>query len=129
MFIDTENTFRPERLKSIADRFNLDHDAMLNNVIFVRAYTSEHQFELLDGVAAKFHEEAGVFKLLVCFSSLLFLKNIIVSFFLSFLFFSLKTLYSFRCCENVVSFRLTFPQIFFWIFFKLGKYENHAKIF
>ena len=79
MFIDTENTFRPERLKSIADRFNLDHDAMLNNVIFVRAYTSEHQFELLDGVAAKFHEEAGVFKLLVCFSSLLFLKNIIVS--------------------------------------------------
>lgn len=65
MFIDTENTFRPERLKSIADRFNLDHDAMLNNVIFVRAYTSEHQFEILDGVAAKFHEEAGVFKLLV----------------------------------------------------------------
>jgi len=65
MFIDTENTFRPERLKSIADRFNLDHEAMLNNVIFVRAYTSEHQFELLDGVAAKFHEEAGVFKLLV----------------------------------------------------------------
>jgi len=65
MFIDTENTFRPERLKSIADRFNLDHDAMLNNVIFVRAYTSEHQFEILDGVAAKFHEEAGVFKLLI----------------------------------------------------------------
>ena len=65
MFIDTENTFRPERLRAIADRFNLDHEAMLNNVIFVRAYTSEHQFELLDGVAAKFHEEAGVFKLLV----------------------------------------------------------------
>lgn len=65
MFIDTENTFRPDRLKSIADRFNLDHDAMLNNVVFVRAYTSEHQYELLDHVAAKFHEEAGVFKLLV----------------------------------------------------------------
>ena len=65
MFVDTENTFRPDRLKSIADRFNIDHDAMLSNVVFVRAYTSEHQYELLDLVAAKFHEEAGVFKLLV----------------------------------------------------------------
>ena len=79
MFIDTENTFRPERLKSIADRFNLDHDAMLNNVIFVRAYTSEHQFEILDGVAAKFHEEAGVFKLLVSsFSSLIFVLSFLI---------------------------------------------------
>lgn len=28
-------------------------------------YTGEHQMELLDCVAAKFHEEPGVFKLLV----------------------------------------------------------------
>ena len=65
MFIDTENTFRPERLKAIADRFNLDHEAMLGNVVFCRAYTSEQQYEVMDMVAAKFHEEAGVFKLLV----------------------------------------------------------------
>ena len=65
MFIDTENTFRPNRLRSIADRFNLDQDAMLGNVVFARAYTSEQQMELLDSVAAKFHEEAGIFKLLV----------------------------------------------------------------
>ena len=66
MFVDTENTFRPNRLRTIADRFNLDHEAMLGNVVFCRAYTSEQQFELLDHVSAKFHEEAGVFKLLVC---------------------------------------------------------------
>jgi hypothetical protein len=36
-------------------------------VLYARAYTSEHQYELLDYVAAKFHEEAGVFKLLVCY--------------------------------------------------------------
>ena len=65
MFIDTENTFRPNRLRSIADRFNLDHEAMLGNVVFARAYTSEQQMELLDSVAAKFHEEAGIFKLLI----------------------------------------------------------------
>ncbi|XP_054710485.1 meiotic recombination protein DMC1/LIM15 homolog [Uloborus diversus] len=65
MFVDTENTFRPDRLKSIADRFNLDHEAVLSNVLYVRAFTSEHQMEVLDLVSAKFHEEAGVYKLLV----------------------------------------------------------------
>uniref|UniRef100_A0A3P8Q9S6 Meiotic recombination protein n=1 Tax=Astatotilapia calliptera TaxID=8154 RepID=A0A3P8Q9S6_ASTCA len=65
IFIDTENTFRPDRLRDIADRFNVDHDAVLDNVLYARAYTSEHQMELLDFVAAKFHEEGGVFKLLI----------------------------------------------------------------
>ncbi|XP_065066052.1 meiotic recombination protein DMC1/LIM15 homolog [Rhopilema esculentum] len=65
IFIDTENTFRPDRLRAIADRFNLDQDAMLENVLYVRAYTSEHQYEILDCVAAKFHEEPGIFKLLI----------------------------------------------------------------
>nr|AGL11959.1 DMC1/LIM15-like protein [Nodipecten subnodosus] len=65
MFIDTENTFRPDRLRAIADRFNLDQSAVLDNVLYARAYTSEHQFELLDFVAAKFYEEPGVFKLLI----------------------------------------------------------------
>ncbi|XP_048575661.1 meiotic recombination protein DMC1/LIM15 homolog [Nematostella vectensis] len=65
IFIDTENTFRPDRLREIADRFNLDQNAMLDNVLYCRAYTSEHQYELLDSVAAKFHEEPGVFKLLI----------------------------------------------------------------
>ncbi|KAM4021932.1 meiotic recombination protein DMC1/LIM15 homolog isoform 1-T1 [Anomaloglossus baeobatrachus] len=65
IFVDTENTFRPDRLRDIADRFGVDHDAMLDNVLYARAYTSEHQMELMDYVAAKFHEEAGVFKLLI----------------------------------------------------------------
>uniref|UniRef100_A0A3P8S0J7 Meiotic recombination protein n=1 Tax=Amphiprion percula TaxID=161767 RepID=A0A3P8S0J7_AMPPE len=65
IFIDTEHTFRPDRLRDIADRFNVDHDAVLDNVLYARAYTSEHQMELLDFVAAKFHEEGGVFKLLI----------------------------------------------------------------
>ncbi|XP_037587470.1 meiotic recombination protein DMC1/LIM15 homolog [Cebus imitator] len=65
IFIDTENTFRPDRLRDIADRFNVDHDAVLDNVLYARAYTSEHQMELLDYVAAKFHEEPGIFKLLI----------------------------------------------------------------
>ena len=34
-------------------------------VIYLFFFAGEHQFELLDMVAAKFHEEPGVFKLLV----------------------------------------------------------------
>ncbi|XP_075908743.1 meiotic recombination protein DMC1/LIM15 homolog isoform X2 [Petromyzon marinus] len=65
ILIDTENTFRPERLRDIAERFNVDPDAVLDNVLYARAYTSEHQMELLDYVAGKFHEEGGQFKLLI----------------------------------------------------------------
>ena len=55
IYLDTENTFRPDRLTSIADRYNLDQDAVLDNVLYSRAYTSEQQMELLDFVCAKFH--------------------------------------------------------------------------
>lgn len=65
MFIDTENTFRPDRLRPIADRFELDQEAVLDNILYTRAYTSEHQMEVLDLVAAKFNEEPNVYKLLV----------------------------------------------------------------
>uniref|UniRef100_A0A3B4XEK0 Meiotic recombination protein n=1 Tax=Seriola lalandi dorsalis TaxID=1841481 RepID=A0A3B4XEK0_SERLL len=74
IFIDTENT-RPDRLRDIADRFNVDHDAVLDNVLYARAYT-EHQMELLDFVAAKFHEEGGVFKLLQIIDSIMALFRV-----------------------------------------------------
>lgn len=32
---------RPDRLREIADRFNLDHSAMLDNILYARAYTSK----------------------------------------------------------------------------------------
>lgn len=39
---------RPERLRAIAERFNLDQTAVLENVLYARAYNSEHQYELLN---------------------------------------------------------------------------------
>ena len=53
IYIDTENTFRPDRLRPVADRYNLDQEAVLDNVLVARAYTSEEQMELLTTVAAK----------------------------------------------------------------------------
>ena len=32
---------RPARLRDIADRFNLDQEAVLDNVLYARAYTSK----------------------------------------------------------------------------------------
>lgn len=52
-FIDTENTFRPERIIEICARFDLNAEDVLDNIVVARAYTSEHQCELLDHVAAR----------------------------------------------------------------------------
>jgi meiotic recombination protein DMC1 len=56
-YIDAEGTFRPDRVAQIANRFELDPDAVLNNLLYARAYTVEHQFQLLTLVAAKMIEE------------------------------------------------------------------------
>ncbi|CAI0465698.1 unnamed protein product [Linum tenue] len=62
-YIDTEGTFRPDRIVPIAERFGMDPGAVLDNIIYARAYTYEHQYNLLLGLAAKMSEEP--FRLLV----------------------------------------------------------------
>mmetsp|Transcript_15720 Transcript_15720/g.36206 ORF Transcript_15720/g.36206 Transcript_15720/m.36206 type:complete len:345 (+) Transcript_15720:1-1035(+) len=52
IYIDTEGSFRPERLRSIAERFGLDPAVVLENVACARAHNSEHQMELLKVAAA-----------------------------------------------------------------------------
>lgn len=47
LYIDTEGTFRPERLVAIAQRFGLNSDDVLDNVAYARAYNSDHQSQLL----------------------------------------------------------------------------------
>eukprot|EP01062_Namystynia_karyoxenos_P006604 TRINITY_DN12319_c1_g1_i1.p3 TRINITY_DN12319_c1_g1~~TRINITY_DN12319_c1_g1_i1.p3 ORF type:complete len:319 (+),score=145.74 TRINITY_DN12319_c1_g1_i1:107-1063(+) len=57
MYIDTEGTFRPERLRAIAERYDLDPDDVLDNVAYARAYNSEHQRTLLIQAAAMMAEQ------------------------------------------------------------------------
>jgi len=64
-FIDTEGTFRPDRLRDIAARFGLDPEEVLDNVAYARAFNTEHQMELITMIAAKMAEEPGRYKLLV----------------------------------------------------------------
>lgn len=52
LYIDSEGTFRPERLKAIAARFGLDPDEALENVSYARAFNSDHQMALLQQASA-----------------------------------------------------------------------------
>mmetsp|Transcript_57367 Transcript_57367/g.134516 ORF Transcript_57367/g.134516 Transcript_57367/m.134516 type:complete len:366 (-) Transcript_57367:73-1170(-) len=56
MYVDTEGTFRPERLVDISRRFGLNHEDVLENVTYARAYNAEHQDRLLTEAAAVFCE-------------------------------------------------------------------------
>ena len=52
LYIDTEGTFRPERLVPIAQRFGLNEEEVVDNVLYARAYNSDHQNKLLIQAAA-----------------------------------------------------------------------------
>ncbi|XP_035775112.1 DNA repair protein RAD51 homolog A-like [Anopheles albimanus] len=47
LYIDTEGTFRPERLLATAERFKLVGADVLDNVAYARAYNTDHQLQLL----------------------------------------------------------------------------------
>jgi len=50
VFIDTENTFRPERVEQIAAAFDLDPEEMLQNIHIARAFNSAHQMLMADKI-------------------------------------------------------------------------------
>jgi DNA repair protein RadA len=49
-FIDTENTFRPERIVQMAEACDLDSEKVLEKIHVARAYNSSHQMLLVDKV-------------------------------------------------------------------------------
>jgi DNA repair protein RadA len=48
IYVDTENTFRPERIVQIAKARGLDPDEALRNIFYARAYSSDHQMLLVE---------------------------------------------------------------------------------
>ena len=58
VYIDTEGTFRWERIEAMAKALNLDPDTVENNIYYVRAINSDHQIavvEELKDLVAKDH--------------------------------------------------------------------------
>ncbi len=48
LYIDTENTFRTERIVQMAKNLGLDPESVMKNIIVAEAYTSDHQMFLLE---------------------------------------------------------------------------------
>jgi len=48
LYIDTENTFRTERIIKMAEHVDLDPEKVTKNIIFAEAYTSDHQAFLVE---------------------------------------------------------------------------------
>ncbi len=48
LYIDTEGTFRPERIFQMARHMALDPHEVMKNIIYAQAYTSDHQMLLLE---------------------------------------------------------------------------------
>jgi DNA repair protein RadA len=51
VFIDTEGTFRPSRIKQIADGIGANSEKVLKNIFVARAFNSDHQILLLDKIS------------------------------------------------------------------------------
>ncbi|MCX8197324.1 MAG: DNA repair and recombination protein RadA [Candidatus Micrarchaeota archaeon] len=48
LFIDTESTFRPERIKQMAESAGMDAESVLKNIYVCRAINSDHQMVLIE---------------------------------------------------------------------------------
>jgi len=59
LYIDTENTFRTERIFQMAQNVGLDPEEAVKKIIFAEAYTSDHQMFLLEN-ADQVIKENGV---------------------------------------------------------------------
>lgn len=50
VFIDTEGTFRPSRIKQIAEGMGANYENTLKNILVARAFNSDHQMLLLEKI-------------------------------------------------------------------------------
>src|SRR3989338_3008370 len=50
VYIDTEGTFRPARIRQIAEGMGANADKVLKNILVARAFNSDHQILLLDKI-------------------------------------------------------------------------------
>lgn len=56
LYIDTEGTFRPERLLAVAQKYKMEPNQVLDNVAYARAFNTDHQMQLLIQASALMSE-------------------------------------------------------------------------
>ncbi len=65
VWLDTESTFRPERIKQIAELNGLDPDKILKNIKVARCFNSDHQMLLADKVEDLINKDNLPIKLVI----------------------------------------------------------------
>lgn len=65
IYIDTEGTFRPERIAQIAEHRGMSAQAASENIIYARCYTSDHLNMLITDAAALIVQDEDRFVLIV----------------------------------------------------------------
>uniref|UniRef100_A0A7S1LBG9 Meiotic recombination protein DMC1 n=1 Tax=Alexandrium catenella TaxID=2925 RepID=A0A7S1LBG9_ALECA len=65
VYIDTEGTFRPERIKQIAEGKGVSAEAAMDNIVYARCYTSEHLVQLLVEAASLMVSDEDRFALVI----------------------------------------------------------------
>jgi len=65
VIIDTENTFRPERIVQLAESLGMDVKTALSRIKVARAYSSDHQMLLVERVSDLIEKEKVPVKLVV----------------------------------------------------------------
>jgi DNA repair protein RadA len=65
VYIDTEGTFRPDRIKQIAEGIGANPEKVLKNILVARAFNSDHQILLLDKITEMIKENKEPIKLVV----------------------------------------------------------------
>jgi len=64
-YVDTENTFRPERIKQLSEAKGLDYNKVLKQIKVGRAYNSDHQMLLIDKIEELINEQNLNVKLVI----------------------------------------------------------------
>jgi len=65
LYLDTEGTFRPERIQQIAEERGLPPDSVMDNILVARAINSEHLMELLIEAAGHMCNSEEQFALII----------------------------------------------------------------
>ncbi len=65
VYIDTENTFRPERIKQLAAGAGINPEDALNRIMVARAYNSDHQMLLAEKTESLITEQGKKVRLVV----------------------------------------------------------------
>ncbi|MFH1276458.1 MAG: DNA repair and recombination protein RadA [Candidatus Woesearchaeota archaeon] len=65
VFIDTENTFRPERIQQLCPKAGLDSEDALSRIMVARAYNSDHQMLLAEKADTLISEQGKKVKLVI----------------------------------------------------------------